>query len=137
MSHITDNKIKGIDHSKVTEPILRRALELLEMAMDVEYVDVIEDYYGNKTEVPLGIRIPDKYGIGFRVDKDGLHMLHDTYGSKGIKLGQQNDTFVRAFNRAYTTAALEHVAKKRGRRLTNPTYDMQRQRYQMTVTGGW
>ena len=69
MSHISLVRVKIVDPDM---DLLRHAVEHLAREIGAELVGEIEDYYGNKTRVGLGIKNSTFFrGVGFEVGENG------------------------------------------------------------------
>ena len=91
ISHISLIRVKIVDPDM---DLLRHAVEFLAREMGAELVNEIEDYYGNRTRVSLGIKNSTFFrGVGFEVGENGeVNIKGDFWGIsqrevENLKLG--------------------------------------------------
>jgi len=106
MSHL---RICSVSIKQFNKDIAKKAIELLAQFLKGEVVTKVEDYYGHKYSVLIGVRAPNIRGFGIRITKDGLQVVGDDY-AQTIALRQLRDLFVQF----YTSTAVQFALLKLG-----------------------
>lgn len=92
--------------------LLKTTLDILtRQYTDVEFVDTIRDYYGNKTDVVIGFKCKEhKYGVGIQIKDDGtVQIIGDDYMQK-----LSIDQFKKLLNQNYTQMAVGSALNEMG-----------------------
>ena len=108
MSHISLIRVK-IQNPNVE--LLRQAVENLAREMGGELVSEIEDYYGNKTKVGLGIKSSVFLrGVGFEVDGNGeVNVKGDFWGISWKEVENLKLGLVKHYTALATATALRNM----------------------------
>jgi len=106
MSHL---RICSISIKQFNKNIAKKSMELLAQFLKGEIVTKVEDYYGVKYSVLIGVKAPNIRGFGIRITKDGLQVVGDDY-AQTMKLWQLRDLF----QQFYTSTAVQFALLKLG-----------------------
>jgi len=99
---------------KIVNPdmdLLRHAVEFLAREMGAELVNEIEDYYGNKTRVSLGIKNSTfSRGVGFEVSENGeVQLKGDFWGIPQREVENLKLSLVKQYTALATFTALRSM----------------------------
>lgn len=112
MSHFTIYKTKI---GNVTFSSLKSAVESLARQISAVVCQEVEDYYGNKQKVAIGLRTKQlPMGIGFNISKEGmLQVQGDSFGveEEFQKLQMLTTNYVKAYKCAIKAASMSSFAR--------------------------
>jgi len=108
MSHISLIRVKIVDPDM---ELLRQAIDNLAREMGAELVSEIEDYFGNKTRVGLGIKNSTFFrGVGFEVGENGeVQLKGDFWGISQREVENLKLGLVKHYTALATATALRNM----------------------------